>query len=245
MGTWQELRSRRRRAGIRPGCLRLSGDIARPCINCGFREPQRWLPSEIVRGIIAHAVAFAHAGDLTIAYASSLELNKYGFYGTNNTPSAYLTGYLLGKRMSDKEAILDIGRRSQSHGSVIFACLKGVIDAGINVPHNKDALPKDDRINGKVLQEYAKKNPALFSKYEKNGVKVDGIVAAFDKAKKEISAVKPVAVKEGMGKNHGIKTEKTSREEKHTALSGMKNDKSEGKAKEHKENGAKSSVKKK
>ena len=142
------------------------------------------------RQIIAHAVKFNPKGDETLAYASSMDLDEYGFYGTNNTPSAYLTGYLLGKKMNEKEAILDIGRRSPTHGGVVFACLKGLLDAGINIPHDKVALPSEDRINGKVLDKYAKEHADKFSNYEKKGIKVGEIEKAFIKAKSAIDKVK-------------------------------------------------------
>jgi large subunit ribosomal protein L18 len=138
--------------------------------------------------IIAQAIKYNPKGDETIAQATSKELDKFGFYGTNNTPSAYLTGYLLGKRMSEKEAILDIGMQSPSHGSVIFATLKGVIDAGITVPHDAKAIPSEDRLNGSVLEGYAKENKDKFSNYEKKNV-ID-ITKAFEKAKAEIEKVK-------------------------------------------------------
>ncbi len=140
--------------------------------------------------IIAHAIKFNPKGDETIAHATSKELDKFGFYGTNNTPSAYLTGLLLGRRMKEKKAILDIGKRNQSHGGVVFACLKGLLDAGIIIPHSKEAIPSEDRINGTVLEKYAKENEKLFSNYEKKGIKVDTITKSFEKAKSEISKVK-------------------------------------------------------
>lgn len=140
--------------------------------------------------IIAHATKFDPKGDQTIAHATSKELDKFGFYGTNNTPSAYLTGLLLGKRLKEKEAILDIGRRNQSHGAVVFACLKGLIDAGKDIPHSKEAIPSQERINGSILEEYAKNNQKLFTNYEKKGIKVDSITSAFEKAKEEINKVK-------------------------------------------------------
>jgi large subunit ribosomal protein L18 len=140
--------------------------------------------------IIAQAIKFNPKGDETVAQATSKELTKMGFYGTNNTPSAYLTGYLLAKRMEDKKAILDIGRRSPSHGSIVFATLKGVIDGGVEVPHDQKAFPSEERINGSILQNYAKENADKFSNYEKNGVKVNSIVDAFNKTKSEIDKVK-------------------------------------------------------
>ena len=143
--------------------------------------------------IIAHAVKFDPKGDITIATADSNELSNYKFYGTNNTPSAYLVGFLLGKKIGKKECVLDIGRKHPSHGSVIFACLKGVVDAGINVPHSADALPKDDRINGKVLDEYAKKlgdkAKEIFSDYVKSGINPGEMNKAFEKAKAAIEKV--------------------------------------------------------
>lgn len=139
--------------------------------------------------IIAQAVKYNPKGDETLASATSKELDGFGFYGTNNTPSAYLTGLLLGKRMKDKEAVLDIGRRSPSHGSVIFACLKGVVDAGVSIPHSKEALPSDDRINGTVLEKYAIEHADKFKVYEKKGIKVDSITKAFNKAQAEIQKV--------------------------------------------------------
>ncbi|MFA5764315.1 MAG: 50S ribosomal protein L18 [archaeon] len=143
--------------------------------------------------IIAQAIKFNFKGDETIAQATSKELDNFGFYGTNNTPSAYLTGLLLGKRMTDKEAILDIGMQSPSHGSVIFACLKGVIDAGISIPHSKTALPSEDRLNGTVLDKYAKENADKFKNYEKKNV-LD-IAKAFEKTKAQIEKQEPVSSK--------------------------------------------------
>jgi len=140
--------------------------------------------------IIAQAINYKPEGDVTTANAISKELDKLGFYGTNNTPSAYLTGYLLGKRMSEKSAILDIGMQHPSHGSVIFACLQGVIDAGVEIAHNKSAIPSEDRMNATVLETYAKEHPEKFSVYEKKGIKVDAIVKAFEKTKAEIDKVK-------------------------------------------------------
>jgi large subunit ribosomal protein L18 len=147
--------------------------------------------------IIAQATIFDLVGDKTLTSVDSNELNQFGFYGTNNTPSAYLTGYLLGKKLGAKKAVLDIGRQSPSHGSVIFATLKGFADAGVLIPFNPSAVPSEDRINGKVLDEYAKKlgdkAEKLFSGYTKLGIKPGAIHAAFNLTKKKIDeTVQPV-----------------------------------------------------
>ena len=142
--------------------------------------------------ILAHAVKYNPKGDETLASVTSKELTKYGFYGTNNTPSAYLVGYLLGKKLNGKvdEAMSDIGRRSPSHGGVVFACLKGVADAGVNMALSDKAVPSEDRISGKIIDSYAKENADKFSQYTKAGITPGEIEKAFEKAKTEIEKVK-------------------------------------------------------
>lgn len=146
--------------------------------------------------ILAQAIMFELKGDKTIATADSRDLTKYGFYGTNNTPSAYLTGLLLGKKISNKikEGVLDIGRKTASHGSVVFACAKGINDGGVKVPLNESAIPSEDRINGKTLDEYSKKlgdkSNTVFAKYVKAKITPGEINKAFEKAKSEINKVK-------------------------------------------------------
>ncbi|MEK6959342.1 MAG: 50S ribosomal protein L18 [archaeon] len=146
--------------------------------------------------IIAQAIMFDPKGDNTLASADSNELEKFGFYGTNNTPSAYLTGYLLGKKLASKskEGILDMGRKKASKGNVIFAALKGVADSGIAIPYSAEVVPSEDRINGKVIDEYIKKlgdkAKITFSYYEKKGIKLGELNKAFEKAKAEIAKVK-------------------------------------------------------
>ncbi len=146
--------------------------------------------------IIAQAVLFELKGDKTIATADSKELIKYGFYGTNNTPSAYLTGLLLGKKISSKikEGVLDIGRKTASHGSVVFACAKGINDGGVKVPLSDNAVPDEKRINASTLDDYAKKlgdkANTVFSKYIQAKITPGEINKAFEKAKNEISKVK-------------------------------------------------------
>lgn len=144
--------------------------------------------------IIAQAMKFDLKGDKAVATADSKELAKYKFYGTNNTPSAYLVGFLIGKKLGKQQCVLDIGRRSPSHGGVVFAALKGAVDAGVEIPYSPDALPSEERINGKLLDDYAKKlgekAKTTFANYIKEGIQIGEIHNAFEKAKAEISKVK-------------------------------------------------------
>ncbi len=67
-------------------------------------------------------------------------------------PAAYLTGYLAGKKalgQGAKDAILYTGTKKYTQR--MAAALKGVIDAGVQVPATTDTFPSDDRINGEHL----------------------------------------------------------------------------------------------
>ena len=96
-------------------------------------------------------------GDFIITSAMGSELKKYGWNGSwRNVPASYLAGYLAGKKASKKginEGILDIGLHSPRKGAKIFAALKGVADAGIEVPYSEDILPDEERIYGKHIGE--------------------------------------------------------------------------------------------
>ncbi|MFA6268670.1 MAG: 50S ribosomal protein L18 [archaeon] len=144
--------------------------------------------------IIAQAMKFDSRGDIAVATADSNELAKYKFYGTNNTPSAYLVGFLLGKKLGKQKCVLDMGRRTPSHGGAIFAALKGAVDSGLEIPFAQEAIPSEERLNGKALDDYAKKlgekAKAVFANYIKEGIQPGEINSAFEKAKTEISKVK-------------------------------------------------------
>jgi len=96
-------------------------------------------------------------GDRITASAIGSDLRKYGWtYSLSNTPAAYLTGLLAGKRALKKgikEGVLDIGLHTPRRGAKVFAALKGVVDAGIDVPYGEEILPSEDRIYGKHINE--------------------------------------------------------------------------------------------
>jgi len=102
-------------------------------------------------------VGYTATGDLVVASAVSTDLAELGWTGSGkSTPGAYLTGLLAGMRAKKKgveEAVLDIGLREPTKGATVFAALKGILDAGIEVPHSEDMLPSDDRITGKHMKE--------------------------------------------------------------------------------------------
>jgi len=92
-------------------------------------------------------------GDKVVASAHSRYLLEKGWKGSRKSvPAAYLTGYLAGKKALGKgasDAILYTGTRRYTQR--MAAALKGVIDAGVQVPADKETFPSDDRINGEHL----------------------------------------------------------------------------------------------
>lgn len=92
-------------------------------------------------------------GDTVIASAHSRYLLQKGWKGSRKSvPAAYLTGYLAGKKALGKgasDAILYTGTKRYTQR--MAAALKGVIDAGVQVPADKETFPSDDRINGEHL----------------------------------------------------------------------------------------------
>lgn len=98
-------------------------------------------------------------GDKVMASVHSNELISYGWKGSRkNIPSCYLVGLLLGKKCLQKKitsAILYIGKRHFT--TKIAACLKGLSEAGLEMPFSKDIIPSEERIQGNHIAEYAKK----------------------------------------------------------------------------------------
>jgi large subunit ribosomal protein L18 len=122
------------------------------------------------RAIVQIALAET-TGDKVLAAADSFELGQYGWKASGkSTPAAYLTGLLAGKRAKQAgvtAAILDMGLRTKSKGSRVFAALKGAVDAGLNIPHENKILPEDKRISGEHVAEFAKKLQPSSEAYRK------------------------------------------------------------------------------
>lgn len=163
------------------------------------------LPRLVVRHSLKHTliqlVRAKVEGDEVIVSAHSSELRKhYGWLGNcGNVPAAYLTGLLCGYRILSKgikKAALDLGLHSSSPGAKVFAALKGVIDAGVDVPHNENVLPDDERIQGRHIANYAiqlltsdkELYSQMFSRYLVAGLSPQEIPKHFSLVKEKIIA---------------------------------------------------------
>lgn len=134
-------------------------------------------------------------GDKVMASVHSNELLSYGWKGSRkNVPSCYLVGLLLGKKCLQKKitrAILYIGKRHFT--TKIAACLKGLSEAGLNMPFSENIIPSEQRIQGNHIAEYAKKlkaNDELYkSRFSSNlglGLEPENYASHFSEVKDRI-----------------------------------------------------------
>jgi large subunit ribosomal protein L18 len=113
-------------------------------------------------------VAYDPTGDRVLAAADSRELGGIAFPNGSlaSTPAAYLTAYLAGLRAKaggTASAVLDAGLRHPTQGGRLAAALKGLLDAGIEIPHGEGGFPGADRLNGTHL---AKPLPSPLEAYK-------------------------------------------------------------------------------
>ena len=110
--------------------------------------------------IIIQIIKYEPKGDETKVNTTALELKKYGYKGHNgNKKAAYLTGYLCGKKAVKKgikEANPDIGLRTPTHKSNVFAAVKGLIDSGLKMNYKEKALPEIKELE-EIIKEIDKK----------------------------------------------------------------------------------------
>ena len=122
-------------------------------------------------------------GDKVHCAAYSSELPEFGLKaGLNNYAACYCTGLLCARRMvtklslpyegntevgkivpvEDKEeraafrCFLDVGIARTTTGANLFACLKGAVDGGLNIPHNGKRFVsnyQDGKVDAKLLAD--------------------------------------------------------------------------------------------
>lgn len=142
----KRLNKRRRlenKTDYRKRLILLKGNIPRLVV----RKTNKYIILQIIHSV--------NAIDKVIVSANSKELLKYG-WSTKNSGSlkslaaAYLAGILISKRAEDKnisKLVLDAGLSPNTRYSRIYAVVKGVIDNGLDMPHDENILPNDEMIN--------------------------------------------------------------------------------------------------
>ncbi len=143
-------------------------------------------------------INYLQKGDKTIISFNSKNLRKYDYKGhSGNLSASYLAGFACGLKALKEginEAVLDTGIHRLTKGCRIYAALKGAVDAGLKIPHNEKVFPKERRIQGYHIENYAKilksENPEkyemVFTKVLKNKLKPEEFVEHFQEVKKRI-----------------------------------------------------------
>jgi|TARA_B100002003_G_C14061327_1_gene510898 large subunit ribosomal protein L18 len=137
-------------------------------------------------------------GDKVIIGATSDTIKKAGWpYNGANLPGFYLTGIAAGKKALEKGVdtiIIDVGLRRVTKANCLFAAMKGLKDAGLNVKLEDDQAPSQDRLEGKHISAYAAKLAAenkeqydkLYSKYTKDGHKPEDMPQKVEEVKQKL-----------------------------------------------------------
>jgi len=125
-------------------------------------EKPRIVVRKTNRYILAQYVESEEAQDKVIINLTSKELAEFSWPekmlgSLKSLPAAYLTGYLLGKKMQDLDknmAILDMGLLRNIKKSRIYSFVKGVIDSGIKLNAGKEVFPDEKRLKGEHMKGF-------------------------------------------------------------------------------------------
>ncbi len=130
-----------------------------------YRERLNLLKSGKVRAVVRPSnkkirvqfVRYIPEGDAVEVTTTSEHISELGWEGSGiNIPSSYLVGYLAGMKAKEAdidEAVLDIGLNHPEKGGRLFSALKGMVDAGVDIPHDPDVLPSEERTKGEHIGE--------------------------------------------------------------------------------------------
>tara|TARA_Y100000816_G_scaffold167690_1_gene120190 strand:- start:1647 stop:2165 length:519 start_codon:yes stop_codon:yes gene_type:complete len=150
-GKSQRLRPKRRRQGKTDYHRRL-------------RLLRSGAPRAVVRvsntQVICQLVSYNPGGDAILHSVNGKSLTDSCAWpedaSKKSIPACYVAGYALGKKAvsaGNHEAVLDIGLAASSPGSRVFSALKGMIDAGLDIPHGTSVLPNEERLSGKHIDD--------------------------------------------------------------------------------------------
>ncbi len=140
--------------------------------------------------ISAQIIEYHEDGDKVLVSGHSRELAKLGWkLSRSNIPAAYLTGLMIGKKAKEKKiakVIPDFGYQRSTAGSRLYAVIKGIKDAGMDISVPDEILPDEKRTGGMHIQDYANQNKDLFKRYQKDGIAADKIAAHIEEIRKKL-----------------------------------------------------------
>ena len=145
-----------------------------------FKMLRGGTPRAVVRvsnkQVTCQLVAYEKDGDRVISTVTGktlVESYKWPKAASRKSiPACYLAGYALAKSAISggfESAILDIGLAASSKGTRAYAALKGMVDAGLDIPHSQNILPSEERINGEHIGDEIQKAVAVSKKSMEGG----------------------------------------------------------------------------
>ena len=110
--------------------------------------------------IVAQYIVSKEAQDKIIIGVTSKDLVKHGWPknaagSLKSLPASYFTGLFIGKKIIKEKLetpIISLGMYRVLHKSRIFAFIKGLIDAGVEVKTDEAAFPDESRIKGEHIK---------------------------------------------------------------------------------------------
>lgn len=110
--------------------------------------------------IIAQYVESDEAQDKVVFGINSKDLLSHGWDekakgSLKSITASYLTGYFAGKKILKENLetpIVDLGMIRVLHKTKVFAFIKGLIDAGVEIATKEEAFPEEERISGEHLK---------------------------------------------------------------------------------------------
>lgn len=176
---------RRRRTGVTDYSARLG--------MLKSRDP-RLVARTSNKGVLAQVISLDKGIDKVIVSADSKELKQFGWLPKRNSPTAYLVGFLTGKKAKEKgvgAVILDVGRVTSTRNNLVYMVAKGIQDSGVECPIGEEMVD-DSRFNGSHIEAYAKSlsdedRKKKFSEYYSAKIDVSSLVSLFEKVKSSIS----------------------------------------------------------
>jgi large subunit ribosomal protein L18 len=151
------------------------------------------------KNIIVQIVKSEIEGDYILSQTSSSNLSGFGWMGNKkNTPTAYLIGFLAGKKAQAagiQKAVLDLGLKRATKGAKVFAVVKGANDSGLDIPIDSDIIPCPEKINGKIIAEFADhiEDPLeyekKFSDYLRKGLRPEALPNHFEEIKAQLEEI--------------------------------------------------------
>ena len=130
------------------------------------------------KALTIQVITYEADGDRILLGVHSCVLSKQFAwkYSGKNLPAAYLLGLYAGKKAlaaGVTDAILDHGLFRVRIGTKFFAVLKGILDAGVKVPHNPIMLPSKERLLGKHILTYYQAHKEKFKKIDITSLEKD------------------------------------------------------------------------